>query len=155
MTHRESWTARGAGCDELWPHTECWEPLGRELSNKTCVSSPRGGWRCVGDAPFGENKLQDLVCHSWCLLWPWGCLGGKWANCGITKSNTEWNMPNISNTAAELSGPTCCLTQACPDSDSPTDEMSPYCSSPGCPRCTTSMPLLLMVVALFNTVDKA
>lgn len=40
---------------------------------------------------------------------------------------------------------------ACPDGCSPTEEMSPYCSSPGCPRCTTSIPLLLMVVALFNT----
>lgn len=34
---------------------------------------------------------------------------------------------------------------------SPTEEMSLYCSSPGCPRCPASIPLLLMVVALFKT----
>lgn len=49
----------------------------------------------------------------------------------------------------------CPYLWACPDSHSPTEEMSLYCSSPGCPRCTTSIPLLLMVVALFNTADRA
>lgn len=75
-THRGSWTATGAGCGEQWPHTACWEPPGPALSSRMCVSSPRGGWRCAGGAPCGENTLLDLAWHSWCLLWPWGCLGG-------------------------------------------------------------------------------
>lgn len=76
VTYRGSWTARGAGCGEQWPHTVCWEPLGPALSSRKCASSPRGGWRCAGDAPYDENTLLDLAWHSWYLLWPWGCLRG-------------------------------------------------------------------------------
>lgn len=74
MTHRGSWKATGAGCGEQWPHTACWEPQGPALSNRKCVSSPLGGWRYAGDAPYGENMLLDLFWHSWYLLLPWGCL---------------------------------------------------------------------------------
>lgn len=62
---------------------------------------------------------------------------------------TAWVLPG------RISGFMCRYLWACPDLHSPTEEMSPYCSSPGCPRCTTSIPLLLMVVALFNTADDA
>lgn len=170
VTHRGSLTATGAGCGERWPHKACLEPPGSALSSRKCASSPHGGWRCAADALYGGNMPSDLVWHSWHWLSPWGCLSRE--ECSQTKSicsasplwilGPQQHSVYLRSTAAGASCSAEALDfmrqylRACPDSHSPTEEMSPYCSSPSCPRCVTSIPLLLMVVALFNTVrDKS